>query len=33
VNEMVFMLDFADPAISPVVSNVNSSMGFARCVR
>ena len=33
VNEMVFTLDFADPAISAVVSNVSNNMGFARCVR
>ncbi|HNW16220.1 MAG TPA: DUF1566 domain-containing protein [bacterium] len=33
VDEMVFILDFSDPAISAVVSNVSNNMGFARCVR
>lgn len=33
VNEMVFQLDFSNPAISIVVSNVANNMGFARCVR
>ncbi|MGI6394303.1 MAG: DUF1566 domain-containing protein [bacterium] len=33
VDEMVFQLDFSDPAILPVISNSNHNMGFARCVR
>lgn len=33
VDEMVFQLDFADPAIAAVMSGGNTYMAFGRCVR